>query len=118
DAVDAAHNSGVLAADELGRVNISVDSESRTVKIRDNGCGIPFPQFAQKLTALGGSAKRGTLARGFRGVGRLAGLGYAQELIFRARVAGETKVSQLRWDCRLLKSALREAGNDRGVAEL
>ncbi|MER9602769.1 molecular chaperone Hsp90 [Mesorhizobium sp. M0243] len=118
DAVDAARNSGVLAEDEPGRVNISVDSESRTVKIRDNGCGIPFPQFAQKLTALGGSAKRGTVARGFRGVGRLAGLGYAQELIFRARVAGETKVSQLRWDCRLLKSALREAGNDRGVAEL
>ncbi|RWP83810.1 MAG: molecular chaperone Hsp90 [Mesorhizobium sp.] len=118
DAVDAARASGVLAPHDPGRVNVSVDSESRTVKIRDNGCGIPFPQFAQKLTALGGSAKRGTLARGFRGVGRLAGLGYAQELIFRARVAGETKVSQLSWDCRLLKSALREAGNDRGVAEL
>ena len=118
DAVDTARESGVLAASEAGRVDILVDAASRTVRIRDNGCGIAFPDFGRKLTALGGSAKRGTSARGFRGVGRLAGLGYAQELVFRSRSAGESKVSELRWDCRRLRAALRSAGEDTGVADL
>ena len=118
DAVDAARAAGALAAEDRGRVHISVHPEARTVRIRDNGCGIPFQDFGRKLTALGGSAKRGMLTRGFRGVGRLAGLGYAQELVFRSRVSGEARVSQLRWDCRSLKAALRDASDDAGVAEL
>lgn len=118
DAVDAARASGALSADELGRVEILVDAASRTVRIRDNGCGVSFQEFGRKLTALGGSSKRGSSARGFRGVGRLAGLGYAQELVFRSRVAGERKVSELRWDCRHLKAALRDAGEKTGVTDL
>ena len=118
DAVDAARAAGVISADVPGRVDISVDAEHRAVRIRDNGCGVPFAEFGRTLTALGGSAKRGTSARGFRGVGRLAGLGYAQELVFRSRVAGEQKVSELRWDCRGLKAALREATDDMGVTDL
>lgn len=118
DATDAARAAGLLAPGEPGRVDITVEPVTRTVRIRDNGCGVPFSDFGRKLTALGGSAKRGTPARGFRGVGRLAGLGYAQELVFRSRAPGETKVSELRWDCRRLKAALRDAGLDAGVADL
>lgn len=118
DAVDAARTAGYFAPGELGRVEIAIEPGSRTVRIRDNGCGVTFRDFGRKLTALGGSAKRGTSARGFRGVGRLAGLGYAQELIFRSRTLGEAKVSELRWDCRHLKAALRAPGEDVGVADL
>jgi molecular chaperone HtpG len=118
DAVDAARAAGVLAKSEPGQVEIWVEAGTRTVRIRDNGCGVPFSDFGHKLTALGGSAKRGTSARGFRGVGRLAGLGYAQELVFRSRTPGESKVSELHWDCRRLKSALRDAGDRTGIADL
>ena len=118
DAVDAARATGALRPAEPGRVDISVDPVTRTVKIRDNGCGVPFPDFGWKLAALGGSSKRGTSTRGFRGVGRLAGLAYAQELVFRSRVAGEADVSQLRWNCRQLKAALRDASDHTGAAEL
>ncbi len=118
DAVDAARAAGALTTVEPGRVDITVDPGTRTVGIRDNGCGVPFREFGQTLTALGGSAKRGTLTRGFRGVGRLAGLGYAQELVFRSRVTGESDVSQLRWDCRQLRAALREASDNTGAADL
>ncbi|MBX3516060.1 MAG: ATP-binding protein [Rhodospirillales bacterium] len=118
DAVDAARAEGALAAGEPGRVDIKVDAGARSVTIRDNGCGVQFPEFGRKLAALGGSSKRGTPARGFRGVGRLAGLGYAQELIFRSRIAGEAKVSQLRWDCRRVRAALREAGHNTGLTDI
>ena len=118
DAVDAARDVGALKAEEVGRVQIFIDAATRSVRIRDNGCGVPFPEFGRKLTAVGGSEKRGTSARGFRGVGRLAGLGYAQELMFRSRVEGEAEVSQLSWDCRQLRAALRAASDKNGAAEL
>lgn len=118
DAVDAARSAGILSVGEPGRVDISVDATERTVRIRDNGCGVPFQDFGHTLTALGGSAKRGSSTRGFRGVGRLAGLAYAQELVFRSRGPGETDISELRWDCRQLKAALRDASDGAGVADL
>ena len=118
DAVDTARAAGMLTAAETGRVNISVDPVTRTVRIRDNGCGVPFEDFGWKLAGLGGSAKRGTSTRGFRGVGRLGGLAYAKELVFRSRVAGEADVSQLRWDCRRLKAALCDESDRSGIGDL
>ncbi|MHB1101833.1 MAG: ATP-binding protein [Devosia sp.] len=107
DAVDDARRSGMLGPDEPGRVDIELDPVARSVSIRDNGAGIAWSKFVRRLTAVGASAKRGAQARGFRGVGRLAGLGYAQELVFRSRVAGEARVSEMRWDCRKLRALLR-----------
>lgn len=119
DAIDLARRSGILATWTPATVHIEFDTEAnaRTVRIRDNGAGLPWAEFVQRLTALGASAKRGTGARGFRGVGRLAGLGYAQELVFRSRAEGESLVSELRWDGRKLRAGLRESNNF-GVSEL
>lgn len=118
DAIDLARADGLIPGDQPGVVAIAFDTPSRTVRIRDNGAGVPWGRFVRTLTGLGGSAKRGTQARGFRGVGRLAGLGYAQELVFRSRVAGEAEVSELRWDCRRLKALLRSSEFAGGVADL
>lgn len=112
DAIDDARRRGLLAAEEPGRVDITVDAATRSVRIRDNGTGISNSEFPRRMAALGSSGKRGTGARGFRGVGRLAGLGYAQELIFRSRTTGDSSVLELTWDCRQLKAALREEDGD------
>ena len=109
DSIDEAVGIGLLRKQKEGRVEISIDPHERSVTIRDNGTGIPRSQFASRLVALGASRKRGTKARGFRGVGRLAGLGYCQELLFRSRADGEREISELRWDCRRLKTILRDA---------
>jgi hypothetical protein len=118
DSIDDARRTGLLAGREPGRVDIELDPGTRTVRLRDNGSGLPWPNFVSRLTALGMSAKRGMAARGFRGVGRLAGLGYAQELVFRSRAKGENFVSEMRWDCRELRTKLRAAHADSGLAEL
>lgn len=107
DSIDLARKQGLLVDDAPGRVEIDIDPASRTVSIIDHGHGIAWADFAKRLTALGASTKRGSHSRGFRGVGRLAGLGYAQELVFRSRIAGEDRVSEMRWDCRKLRSLLR-----------
>ena len=118
DAVDAARHDGTLASDQSGRVDIAMDAHARSVRIRDNGCGVPSEAFGRRLLALGGSEKRGTSARGFRGVGRLAGLGYARDVIFRTSAAGETVTSELRWDCRGLKAALLAPDNVGSAADV
>ena len=118
DAIDEARTTGLIFNEERGRVRMAINPTTRTTTIRDNGCGIPFREFWRKLTALGASEKRGTLARGFRGVGRLAGLAYARQLVFRSRVANEHQVSELTWDCRQLRDALIQAPYDTNVTEV
>lgn len=109
DAIDEARRLGLLTHSTPGRVDISVDPVARVVRIRDNGLGIPRDDFATRLTAFGVSPKRCSHARGFRGVGRLAGIGYCQELVFRSRSAAEDTVNELRWDCRKVKANLRSS---------
>lgn len=116
DAIDLAQSAGLLHGP--GRVEIRMDQSSRTVFIRDDGSGLGREQFVQQLTALGGSKKRGTGARGFRGVGRLAGLAFCQELIFRSRQDGEGTVHELRWDSREVRSLLRSSDNSSDLRDI
>lgn len=114
DAIDQARSEQLISPRQSGRVEIAVDPTARIIRIRDNGAGISAREFAGRMSKIGASEKRGTSARGFRGVGRLAGLGYCQELVFKSRRVGEAHISELRWDCRKLKSTLRlaEAGSE------
>jgi molecular chaperone HtpG len=117
DAIDEARANRELRANEAGKVTIGIDATTRSVKITDNGVGIAHGDFADRLTAFGASKKRGRGARGFRGVGRLAGIGYCQELVFRSRTHGESKVSELRWDCRKLKTVLRSGAEHQDLCD-
>lgn len=118
DAVDEARTIGTLATDTRGAVTIDVDAQARSILIRDNGSGIPIEQAVARLLAIGASTKRGTRARGFRGVGRLAGLAYGRALTFRTRAAGDGQVLQLRWDCQRLKAALRDVAETDDISSV
>ncbi|MEO5375341.1 MAG: ATP-binding protein [Alphaproteobacteria bacterium] len=118
DALEAAAEAGLAPEPASHGVSISIDPQTRTIRIRDTGVGVRQKDFATRMTAIGTSPKRGTGVRGFRGVGRLAGLGYCRELIFRSRGgAGET-VQEIRWDCAKLKTLLRSAEYQCGLGRL
>ena len=108
DSIDVAREQGLPSIGGPSIV-ISIDRSIRTVRIRDTGASIPSRDFVRRLTTIGASGKRGTKQRGFRGVGRLSGLGYCQEITFRGRVAGEGKVTELHWNGRKLRELLRDA---------
>lgn len=108
DAIDDAVQVGLLQSQADGKVEIWLDHKKRSVRIRDNGGGVPSDDFSVRLTSIGMSAKRGKQKRGFRGVGRLSGLGYCQEMIFRSRGAGDTKPREMIWNGRRLKELLRD----------
>ncbi len=94
---------------EAPRIDINIDVQGRNVRVRDTGTGIARDQFERRLTALGASVKRGQAKRGFRGVGRLSGLGYCRELVFRSRRSRADPVLELSWDGRRLRELLRDA---------
>jgi molecular chaperone HtpG len=100
------------ASSRAADVEITIDRQSRHIRITDYGLGLSSREFTRKLISIGGSAKRGTEARGFRGVGRLAGLAFCQELVFRSRQIGTDLVQELRWDSRKIRSLLRSAEKD------
>ncbi len=112
DAIDDAVAAGLLPSIADGRVDIGVDHIDRRVIIRDNGVGVANADFALRMLSFGASSKRGTGARGFRGVGRLAGLGYAQKIVFRSRTLGDPHVMEVTWDMRTVKRMLASTASD------
>jgi molecular chaperone HtpG len=118
DSIDQARARGLLASDERGRVEISIDHAARSVTIRDNGAGVAAGLVADCLLAIGGSTKRGTDARGFRGVGRLSGLAYCRELEFRTKAKCESVESRLVWDARMLRQGVADARKGKDLREV
>lgn len=108
DSIDKARADGTLSESQ-GSIEISIDPVTRNVRIRDDGAGIPSEAFDSRMQSVGSSTKRGTAARGFRGVGRLIGLAYAQRLTFRSRSSGTSTVRQITWDCRKLRAGLKDS---------
>jgi len=98
DSIDEANAEGLYSGKTRPRIDIALDLEGRTARIRDNGTGIPRNRVLRRLTSLGASKKRGTAARGFRGVGRLAGLAYCQELVFRTKSLADDSVYEMYWE--------------------
>jgi molecular chaperone HtpG len=117
DSIDEARSQG-LQFPQGPQITFEFNQQERSVKIKDCGMGIPAMDFVRRLTTIGASGKRGTKQRGFRGVGRLSGLGYCQELIFRSRAEGESKVSELRWDVRILREKMRDPAFVGGLADI
>ena len=118
DSLTIARENGLEPDPVAGEVEISIDPDTRSIRVRDTGTGIHEGEFALRMMAIGASPKRGTTARGFRGVGRLAGLGYCRELVFRSRAAAGERISEIRWDCAKLKAALRSADYHGGLGQL
>lgn len=106
DAIEEARRQRIFGTNEVGRVDVHIDLPERAIRIRDNGASIPRGLFIQRLLAIGLSNKRGKGLRGFRGIGRLAGLGYCQELVFRGRVEAREPVTEIIWSARKLRDLL------------
>ena len=98
DSIDKAITDGVLSASEA-TIHIQIDVVKRSISIRDNGCGISVSKARETLLNIGHSDKNGVDERGFRGIGRLAGLAYAEEVQFITSACGEAEKTIMTCDC-------------------
>ena len=69
-----------------GAVKVTLDGRERSLRIEDNGIGVPNDEVVATLCSLGCSDKDGVNSRGFRGIGRLGGMGYCEHLRFETRI--------------------------------
>ena len=79
------------------RVDIALDVIRRQIKIRDYGPGLSHKEALERLLPIGRSEKRLGKDRGFRGIGRLAGLAFAQTVSFATRAHGDESVTRITW---------------------
>ena len=111
DAIDAAVQAGILNEGK-GQIEIKIDPDRRIISFEDNGTGIPRRQVKKMLANIGDSQKDRKTDKGFRGIGRLGGLGYCQKVRFETSAKGEPTKSYLEWDARNLHDILNDK-NDR-----
>ncbi len=97
DSLDLAYKQGGLRQGE-GRVDVRIDGIERVISVTDNGVGVNKGAVAGVLSSLGCSTKDRFEHRGFRGIGRLGGLGYCDQLIFETRSTKSEPVSIITWD--------------------
>jgi hypothetical protein len=116
DAIDEAVTKGIFQDRQEGKIHITLDRERREIRIRDNGIGIPSERVFHGLGDIGNSAKNYAENRGFRGIGRLGGLGYCQELQFITSYQGEPCKTITFWDCRELKRLLQPSVKEYSTA--
>lgn len=111
DQVDKAVKMSLLekGADEI---HIQIDRDKRIITVEDNATGIPQNRVMPILRNVAHSTKTRGVDKGFRGIGRLGGLGYCSKLKFVTSYAGEDVKSIMTWDADLLKLIINDRDND------
>ena len=82
---------------ENARVALEINVSERRVRIRDNGPGLSHDEALERLLPIGRSDKTLGVDRGFRGVGRLAGLAFAKTVSFTTRARVDQDVTRITW---------------------
>src|SRR5690606_21427207 len=89
-----------------GIIEVNIDAPNRRITISDNATGVPKNDVLRFLGDVANSQKDNTKRKGFRGIGRLGGLGYCDKLIFETSYKGEDKKSKMSLDAQLLKKII------------
>lgn len=79
-------------------IDIKIDIHKRNVIIKDNATGIKADEVIEKLTTIAESEKDREKDKGFRGIGRLGGIGFCETLRFITTYAGEPIKTIMTWD--------------------
>ena len=117
DAVDKAVKLSILEK-EAEEIHIKIDVENRHISIFDNATGIPHENVVSILRNIAHSTKKRGEDKGFRGIGRLGGLGYCSKLKFETSYFGEDKKSIMTWDAELLKYIINDRDNNEEAVEV
>ena len=92
-----------IASQGTGTVQVTIDRIRSTISIRDDGTGLTPNEASRLLIDVGCSKKNRLLDRGFRGVGRLAALAFAEQVQFTTRTSAAEPVTEVTWNGRTLR---------------
>jgi hypothetical protein len=106
DQIDEAVELGILKEKNEGKIDIIIDVENKRITITDNATGVRQKNVVRLLGDVANSQKDSTKRKGFRGIGRLGGLGYCDKLIFETSYKDESVKSKMILDAKLLKKII------------
>ena len=92
-------------------IQIFIDAENRRITVEDNATGVSKDKVAVLKDVACSQKKRGE-HKGFRGIGRLGGLGYCSKLTFVTSFAGEDVKTIMRWDAEKIISIVDDEADD------
>ena len=115
DSLDLVYQRGGIRQGD-GKVDVQIDGLNRVISVTDNGVGVSKDDVVGTLCSLGCSTKDRFEHRGFRGIGRLGGLGYCDQLVFETRSTESEPIFVVSWDGKELRE-LRGSGANRESAE-
>jgi len=111
DAIDKSVKLGVLAKNEA-IIHIVINNDDKFISIKDNALGISESKSEITLLSIGDSEKDGVHERGFRGIGRLGGLAYADEVKFITSAKGESVKTEMICNCVRLRQLLAKSNTE------
>ena len=114
DQIDIAVKEGLLSEDTVKNqclIDIFIDKTNKKISITDRATGIKSTQFKTILGDIANSDKKIGENKGFRGIGRLAGLAYCDKLIFTSKYKGESNISIMECDGALMRQLLQDNYN-------
>lgn len=106
DQIDKAVEDGLFETLRDGKIEIEIQPSTESIRITDNATGISRNNVQSILKNIAKSTKDRTKNKGFRGIGRLGGLAYADKLIFETSFKGEDVKTFLTWNAQELKSII------------
>jgi len=116
DAIDDAVEERILSRKSNGEINITIEKENRKIVIQDNATGIIADNALNFLGDVANSQKNSIKNKGFRGIGRLGGMGYCEQLIFETSAKGENVKTIITLDASRLKKIIENDADTRDAA--
>jgi histidine kinase/DNA gyrase B/HSP90-like ATPase len=116
DQIDVAVEEKILNHKDEGEINITIDKENKKIIIEDNATGIKDENVLQFLGDVANSQKDKDKRKGFRGIGRLGGLGYCEKLIFETSYKGENTKNTITLNAKQLKKILENKADTSDAA--
>ncbi|MCB6540551.1 ATP-binding protein [Desulfovibrio desulfuricans] len=118
DAIDKFKSLEIPPSDASFSISIHIDDKNNEILIEDDGIGVPQANVYETLTDIAASTKEAGKDKGFRGIGRLAGLAYCEKLIFETSYAGEPFRSVLEWDANRMRALIADRKTPEHAAEV
>lgn len=106
DSIDEAVERKIISQYD-SEIYISLDTKQKSIVVRDNGVGIDSKHAISELVDIGNSKKNYQYSRGFRGIGRLSGLGYCDQLEFITSALNDSTKTTVIFDSNLLQRLLQ-----------
>ncbi len=117
DSIDKAVDKAIMNKNNAV-IDILIEFAKRRITIYDNAMGISQSKFRNTLSNIADSQKNPSKEKGFRGIGRLAGLAYCDKLVFRTSTKGEKKESIMEWNGAKLRQILADPKQHPSASEL